>query len=97
MTMGVYDIYLQSISSINLLILIPMGIGLLIGGFIFLKLIQYFIKQYYSQTYYCIIGFVIGSIFILLPDLSFTLEGISSICIFILGLFIGFMFEKCSD
>ena len=94
MTMGVYDTYLQSISNINLSILMPMGIGLMIGGIIILKLIQYCIKKYYSETYYSIIGFVIGSVFILLPNLTFSINGIISICMFVIGLLIGFMFEK---
>ena len=94
MIMGIYDTYLQAISSINLLVLLPMGFGLVIGGFIILKLIQYFMKEYYSETYYCIIGFVIGSIFILLPELSFDLEGLTCVSTFLSGLLIGFMFEK---
>ena len=94
MIMGIYDTYLQAISSINLLVLLPMGFGLVIGGFIILKLIQYFMKEYYSETYYCIIGFVIGSIFILIPELSFDLEGLTCVGTFLSGLLIGFIFEK---
>ena len=94
MTMGVYETYLQSISHINLSVLIPMGIGLIIGGIVILKMIQFCIKKYYSETYYSIIGFVIGSVFILLPNLTFSINGIISICMFVVGLLIGFMFEK---
>ena len=94
MTMGVYDTYLQSISNINLSFLIPMGIGLIIGGIIILKIIQHCIKKYYSETYYSIIGFVIGSVFILLPNLTFSINGFISICMFVIALIIGFTFER---
>jgi len=93
MSMGIYDIYLQAISNINVLVLIPMGIGLSIGGFIILKIIDYCFKKYYSETYYSIIGFVIGSVFILLPSLTFSLDSLISIIIFILGFLIGVKFE----
>ncbi len=94
MTMGIYDIYLNSISNINVSILIPMGIGLILGSLLILKLMQYCLNRYYSETYYSIIGFVVGSVFILLPNLTFSINGIISICIFVIGLLIGFMFEK---
>lgn len=67
MLLGTYDIYLNAVSSINISILLPMGIGLIIGGLSFLKLIQYAFGHYFSQTYYIIIGFVLGSLPILYP------------------------------
>lgn len=67
MIMGIYDIYLMSISIIDLHVLIPMGIGLILGGYTFLKLSKYCLTNFYSQTYYAILGFVIGSAIILFP------------------------------
>lgn len=55
MILGVYTIYLDAIAGINLSILIPMGIGLVIGGIIFLNLIQYSLENHYTKTYYSII------------------------------------------
>lgn len=71
MLLGVYDIYLQAISSLNISVLLPMGIGLLIGGFLFLKLIQVFLQKFFAPTYYAIIGFVLGSTFVLFPGFQF--------------------------
>lgn len=67
MLLGTYEIYLNAVSSVNISILLPMGIGLIIGGMSFLKLIQYTFEHYFSQTYYIIIGFVLGSLPILYP------------------------------
>ena len=58
MILGTYDIYLTAVANINLSILFPMGIGLILGGLAFLKVIQYLIKNYFTQTYYTIIGFL---------------------------------------
>ena len=52
---------------IDLSILFPMGIGLFIGSILFLKLIQFLFSKYYAQTFYGIIGFVLGSVLVLYP------------------------------
>lgn len=68
MCLGVYGLYLEAISSINLNLLVPMGIGLVVGCIIFLNIINFFMKRFPSQTMYSIIGFTLGSTFILLPN-----------------------------
>lgn len=80
MLMGMYDTYLLAISTVNLHVLIPMGIGLLLGGYLFLMLIKYFLDKYHTQTYYAIIGFALGSIIILYPGTCFNFAGFM-ICI----------------
>lgn len=67
MLLGTYEVYLDAVSSVNISILFPMGIGLVLGGLTFLKFIQYAFEHYFSQTYYIIIGFVLGSLPILYP------------------------------
>lgn len=76
MILGVYNLYLEAVSSVNLFVLIPMGIGVIIGGFIFLKLIKYCLDRFFAQTYYSILGFVLGSILILYPGLPLNLTGV---------------------
>lgn len=71
MLLGTYEIYLNAVSSINLSILFPMGIGVVIGGLAFLRLIKYAFEHHFTQTYYIIIGFVVGSLPILYPRIYF--------------------------
>lgn len=92
--LGVYQTYLDAVASLNIYILFPMGIGLLIGGIIFLKIIQKLLKNYFVQTYYVIIGFVISSVFVLYPGITFDLNGYFSIIFLILGFKIATIFEK---
>lgn len=89
MLLGVYETYLYAVSIINMRILFPMGIGLLIGGFLCMKLIRFLLNKYHSQTYYSILGFILGSIFILLPNIGFNTAGLLSIAFCILGFLIG--------
>ena len=97
MCFGIYSIYLSAISSMNLLILIPLGIGVIIGGIIFLKLIKYLLDNYYLQTFYSIIGFTLGSILVLYSPISFDTAGFVSVLLLIAGFYIAGMFEKRSE
>ncbi len=94
MCLGIYPTYLGAVANLNFSILFPMGIGVLLGSLIFLKLIKFSFDRYYSMTFYAIIGFVLGSIFVLYPGISFSLEGIIAIFLFIIGFFIGLKLEK---
>lgn len=88
MLLGSYNIYLNAISTINITILFPIGIGAIIGGLIFLKIIQFLLKHFTQYTYYGIAGFTLGSIFIIFPGFNFKLEGFVSIALFFIGLYL---------
>lgn len=94
MSLGVYSIYIASVASIDLSVLFPMGIGLILGCILFLKIIQFLLNKYYSQTFYSIIGFVLGSILILYPGFNFNFEGLISVMLFLVSFFISFSLEK---
>ena len=94
MCLGVYSHYLNAVATANLTILFPMGIGVLLGSILFLKIIQFLLSKYYSQTFYTIIGFVLGSIFVLYPGIEFNNQGFLSIILFFLRFCIGLTFEK---
>lgn len=94
MIMGIYDIYLLAISTINISILIPIGIGLIVGGYIFLKLIKYCLLHFYVQTYYSILGFVISSSFILYPGFEFNLQGVICTIFLLIGIFTSIILEN---
>ena len=86
MLLGVYNIYLSSLSNIYLPILIPMGLGLLCGCLVFMKLTNFLLKNFHTKTFFSIIGFSLGSIFVLIPNISSFL----SFSIFFLSILLGF-------
>lgn len=94
MMLGLYQIYLSAIASLNLSILLPIGIGLLIGGILFLCLINFLFKFVKSYTYFGIIGFILGSIFVIYPGFSFDIRGLVSIIILIISFVIGLKLSK---
>lgn len=91
MIIGVYYTYLEAISILNLNVLIPMGIGLILGSLLFLFIIKILLKKYYSQTFFGIIGFVIASCSVLIPTTSFSLL---YVILFAIGIIIALKFEK---
>ena len=45
-----------------LLILIPFGLGIIVGIVLIAKLIEYLLKRYPVKTYYGVLGFVLASL-----------------------------------
>lgn len=89
MILGVYSTYLSALSIVNMTVLLPIMIGAGIGSFIFMKIIQKLLNKYHVQTIFGIIGFSLGSVLILYPGYSLTLESFISIILLILGFIIG--------
>lgn len=85
MLLGVYSTYLSSVSEIYLPVLVPMGIGLLIGSLCFMKITKFCLNKFYAQTFYTIIGFTLGSVLVIWPEFSHDLNGLFSFFLMMLG------------
>lgn len=78
----------------NLSVLIPMGIGLVLGCIVFLVIIKLLLKHFYMETYYSIIGFTLGSVLVLYNPLTFDFAGLVSIILLAVGFKIAGKLEK---
>lgn len=87
MVLGYYDKIIYTVSNItkiselgsNLLILIPFGIGVVLGIVFMAKLITKLIEKYKTKTYFAIMGFVLSSVVVLvlqITDFKFTFVNI---------------------
>lgn len=85
MLLGVYSTYLSSVSSLYMTVLIPMGIGLIIGAFVFMKITKFLLDTFYMQTFYAIIGFTLGSVFVLMPNINSDINGLICFLCILLG------------
>ena len=94
MYIGAYEILLDGISSMNLMILIPTGIGFIISIMIFASLINYLFEKIYGYTYYTVIGFVLGSIFAIFPAIDLNIDFIFGIVFCILGALISYTLSR---
>lgn len=94
MIMGIYETYLTAIANVDFSVLVPMGVGLLLGGYLFLKIINLLFKFLRSYTYFAIIGFTLGSVLVIFPGFSLTTEGIIGITLFITCFIISSFLDK---
>ncbi len=83
MLLGIYDAYLISISTLYLPFLFPLALGLIIGCFACMKIIKFLFDHFYIPTFFCIIGFTIGSIFVIFPGITFDIEGLTGFLCFV--------------
>ena len=88
MLLGTYSLYLSSVSTLYFPVLIPMGVGIILGSLIFMKIIKYLLDKFYAQTMYSIIGFTIGSIFVLLPEVESVIDTVLTIVCVLFGYYI---------
>lgn len=85
MLLGIYSLYLNSVSTLYLPVLIPMAIGIILGSWIFMKIIKYLLDKFYTQTMFSIIGFTLGSIFVLMPVINTAIESIIALMCIVCG------------
>lgn len=73
--LGTYTTVTTAIHSFNILILIPVAVGCVIGFVGGAKLIRHLLEKYPQATYFTILGLVIGSIPILLKPTFWSKDG----------------------
>ena len=69
LVMGMYDRVLQSVASLDLLSLVPLGLGLLAGILATTRTLERAMARFPRPTYLIILGFVLGSVLEVFPGL----------------------------
>ncbi|MCI9177842.1 MAG: DUF368 domain-containing protein [Clostridia bacterium] len=95
--LGVYSAIISAISSLNVLVLLPFGIGVVIGILLASKIIDFLLERFYGYTYFAIIGFVIGSLLAIYPGFSFDIAGVVSIICLAFGFASSFFISKYTN
>ena len=90
MCLGVYTTYIYAVATINFHILVPMGIGLFFGCLLWIRIIKYLFDKYHQATSLCIIGFTIGSVFVLFPGFAHGIVGLICYPIFFVSLILSY-------
>lgn len=89
--LGIYEGIIENISSLNVLPLIPLGVGVLGGIFITTKVLENLMTRHPQPTYLIILGFMFGSLPELCPGLPSGMDMIYSIAAALLGFAVLFM------
>ncbi|MDR0405968.1 MAG: DUF368 domain-containing protein [Clostridiales bacterium] len=85
MYLGAYETVLESISRLDLPLLIPMGAGFVLSIVIFAKFISFLFKKAYGYTYYTVLGFVAGSVIPIFPGFTFDVKHFVCVVLLIAG------------
>lgn len=97
MLLGYYDPIIYTIKNLtnmsllghNLTILIPFGLGIVIGIVLVAKAIEYLLKRYPVKTYYGVLGFVLASIVAIIVPILGIKPGVIELIISIVLIAIG--------
>lgn len=94
LVLGVYTSIITAVSSFNILVLIPVGLGIVVGLVCGAKLIKNLIQKHPQAMYCAILGLIFGSIFEIYPGFTFNSLGIISLATFIIGFLISYVFSN---
>lgn len=90
--LGTYPTFIAALSSFNIPIMVPIGLGVILGVIGGAKLIHILLNKWHQWTYFAILGFVFGSLMTIFPGFSFNLEGFAGIGLFAVGVWIALWF-----
>lgn len=85
LTLGLYDVTLNAINTRNLVFLVPLGLGVVVGTLATTKVIEGLLQKHTTKTYMLILGFVVGSLIPVFPGIPEGFSIISSLAAFIIG------------
>jgi len=78
---GIYTIYLESVSTFNIPILIIFGVSMVFGVLAGIVITRKLLKSFAKLLYSAICGFIVGSLLIIFPGISMDIEGIISVIV----------------
>ncbi|BAK80847.1 integral membrane protein [Candidatus Arthromitus sp. SFB-rat-Yit] len=91
---GMYNSVIKAVSDLNILILIPFGIGVVLGFLFMIRVVEYLLRVFEVQTYMAILGFVVGSLILIFPGFEFSVVGLTCIASLIVGFLISYFICK---
>ncbi|HHU22752.1 MAG TPA: DUF368 domain-containing protein [Clostridiales bacterium] len=91
MYMGVYDDFLSAVAGLEVLRLIPVGIGFCIGVLPLVSLARYLFERYRGASYYGVLGFLTGSMVAVFPGVNRGAWFLADILLFVAGLIFSYV------
>jgi|GEM_PF-169009 len=89
--LGFYPSYVNALKHLNLSILILFYIGGVIGFLLATKIMSNLFKKAYKITYYFIIGLVLGSIYMIFPEITPGIKGTYSLIVMFIGFLLSYL------
>ena len=99
-SLGIYEVYVRSLATLDLSVLIPMAIGLALGAVLISLGMGFLFRRFYTATYSVIFGLFLSMIPNMLNEnctLHPDLTGVLSIALLVIGFLISYYLGKLED
>lgn len=83
--LGSYATVIAAVDELNIQILIPVGLGVVVGIFLALKVMKALLARAPGLTYFAILGLVVGSLISIYPGFAFDTMGLISVITLVVG------------
>lgn len=94
LVMGLYETIIEAIGDFRLAVLIPFGIGILLGIILTTKFLEIAMNRYPKPTYLMIMGFILGSVAEIFPGIPTGIEWLTCTLMLIAGYGIIWLISK---
>lgn len=92
--LGLYEEVMGAISNLNVLVIVPLGIGIVSGILLTTKFLESAMQRYPQATYLIVLGFILGSLSELFPGFSVSFEQVIAILTAVVGFFAVYTISK---
>ena len=92
--LGLYEEVMEAVSTLNVLTVLPLGIGVVTGILLTTKFLESAMKRYPQSTYLIVLGFILGSLPELFPGFSASIDQVIAIVTAIMGFFTVYLISK---
>ena len=75
LVLGIYTIYVEALATLDIVTLAALVSGMLVGILSGIRIVKKILITYPGELYCAILGFAVGSIFVVLPGFSASFEG----------------------
>ena len=99
-TLGLYELYVSSIANLEMTILIPAGVGLIVGVILISYIMNKLKKNFYTATFSIIFGLFLAIVPNVLTEsciLGFNIQSVVSIIICIISFVFSIVFENMEN
>ena len=92
--LGIYESTLKAISSLDILALLPLAVGGILGTYLTARILEQLIKKHREDTFLMILGFMLASIASVFPGLPSLAVAPACVLTFAAGFFIIYRLSK---
>lgn len=89
LALGFYEPFMHAMTDLDMHMLIPVGIGLIVGVLGFSKVIDHFMHNNRKSTYIMILGLTAGSVITVTADAIMMMDGTDMILFSVVGIILG--------